>query len=41
MPRQDGKTKYIMVQFTEVPTLSQPIVAGYPFGLRLAEISVR
>lgn len=38
---QDGKTKYIMVQFTEVPTLSQPIVAGYPFGLRLAEISVR
>lgn len=38
---QDGKTKYIMVQFTEAPTLSQPIVAGYPFGLRLAEISVR
>lgn len=37
---QDGNTKYIIVQFTEAPRLAQPIVQGYPFGLRLAEISV-
>lgn len=38
---QDGDTKYIIVQFTEAPRLAQPIVQGYPFGLRLAEISVK
>lgn len=38
---QDGDTKYIIVQFTEAPRLAQPIVQGYPFGLRLAEISIK
>lgn len=37
---QDGNTEYIIVQFTEAPLLSQPIVSGFPYGLRLAEISV-
>lgn len=38
---QDGKTEYIIVQFTSAPQLSQPIVSGYVYGLRLAEISVK
>ncbi|MGV3016319.1 serine/threonine protein kinase [Rothia sp. 88186D007BW] len=38
---QDGKTEYIIVQFTSAPQLSQPIVPGYTYGLRLAEISVK
>lgn len=38
---QDGTTKYIIVQFTSVPQLAQPIVGNFPFGLRLAEISVK
>lgn len=37
---QDGKTKYIIIKFTAVPQLSQPIVSGYPYGLRIAEISI-
>ena len=38
---QDGKTEYIIIQFTSTPQLSQPIVSGYVYGLRLAEISVK
>lgn len=38
---QAGKTKYIIVKFTSAPQLSQPIVSGYVYGLRLAEISVK
>ncbi|HJD51624.1 MAG TPA: serine/threonine protein kinase [Candidatus Rothia avistercoris] len=38
---QDGKTEYIIIQFTSAPQLSQPIVSGYVYGLRLAEISVK
>lgn len=38
---QDGNTEYIIVQFTSVPQLAQPIVGNFPFGLRLAEISVK
>lgn len=38
---QDGTTEYIIVQFTSVPQLAQPIVGNFPFGLRLAEISVK
>ncbi|MFW0118989.1 serine/threonine protein kinase [Rothia sp. P5764] len=37
---QKGKTKYIIIKFTAAPQLSQPIVAGYPYGLRIAEISI-
>lgn len=37
---QGGKTKYIIIKFTAAPQLSQPIVAGYPYGLRIAEISI-
>lgn len=37
---QNGKTKYIIIKFTAAPQLSQPIVAGYPYGLRIAEISI-
>lgn len=39
--KQDGDTEYIIIQFTEAPLLSQPIVAGYPYGLRIADISVK
>lgn len=38
---QDGKTEYIIIKFTAAPQLSQPIVAGYPYGLRIAEISIK
>ncbi|WP_421084291.1 serine/threonine protein kinase [Rothia nasimurium] len=38
---QDGNTEYIIVQFTSAPQLTQPIVGNFPFGLRLAEISVK
>lgn len=39
--KQDGDTEYIIIQFTEAPLLSQPIVAGYPYGLRIADINVK
>lgn len=38
---QKGETEYLLIQFTSAPQLSQPIVAGYPFGLRLTEVSVK
>lgn len=39
--KQNGKTQYIFVQFNEAPILAQPIVPGFPYGLQIAEISVK
>ncbi|WAP51993.1 hypothetical protein OL239_01245 [Arthrobacter sp. ATA002] len=43
VPRVDGEAataKYVIVNFTQLPRLSGGLQAAYPWGLRIAEISV-
>lgn len=37
--KQSADTKYVLIRFNSAPQLSQPIVAGYVYGLRIAEVS--
>ena len=37
--KQSDDTKYVIVKFTEAPTLSQPIVNGFVYGARISEVS--
>lgn len=37
--KEKDDTKYVIVQFTQAPTLTQPIVAGYVYGARISEVS--
>ena len=36
---QKDDTQYVMVKFTEAPTLAQPIVNGFGYGARIAEVT--